>query len=68
MKMIITCIFALLVIQEMAIFQNCYLEIWPLLAVYAEMLRPSPPPPPPPLAAPTIRPRLLIVPPTPPSP
>ncbi|KAG5608734.1 hypothetical protein H5410_020015 [Solanum commersonii] len=53
----------------MAIFQNSHLEIWPLLGVYAEMMRPSlpPPPPPPPKAASPIRPRLLIVPPTPPS-
>ncbi|OIT32147.1 hypothetical protein A4A49_24229 [Nicotiana attenuata] len=52
MRMIITCIFALFVIQEVAIFENSFTEkaslgiigIWPLLAVSARGM-PSPPTP-----------------------
>lgn len=65
MRVIITYIIALLLIQEVAIFQNSCINksslglgIW--LAVSA-MMRPGPPPPPPPGAGETIR-HLLLVP------
>lgn len=52
MRVIITYIIALLLIQEVAIFQNSCIDkaslglgIWPLLAVSAQRRRPSPPTP-----------------------
>ncbi|KAG5608736.1 hypothetical protein H5410_020017 [Solanum commersonii] len=74
MKIILTFIIALLVIQEVSIFHNRCIHkasigigMWPLLAVSARR-RPMPPPPPPPKGGPITgqRARSTLFPPPPP--
>ncbi|KAK4720797.1 hypothetical protein R3W88_011030 [Solanum pinnatisectum] len=48
MRIIVIYILVFLAIQEVAILQNSFTEMWPMAV---SVLRPAPPPPPPPEAA-----------------